>query len=395
MYFLKFLQTAEEQVGGDQVEYRLVCSGELYNQRVQTYDWRKSDVTRVLLEKPFSLLVASQPFNSYPQELCLRFAVNRVTEGGTGETGSRTVSFLPDEDIVDDACAVLTLLARRLISPVVKTMITPSGGPLTPRWHQSGVPTPIVDRFKVVAWPRRPLSVITSHSGQTVEFNQPPPVGVDHEALAAFLMRLRARDKAQDIVYAAKQYKTALELIEDRPETAYLALVSVVETLATIALEKWEPEESDRIAVKANVVKRARDLGLCEEQAKQIALEATKGDRWLARRFVKFCLDYCPLSELRTADRLFMLPDFLKPAESDFEDCLKRIYRARSKNLHVALPFPRGTRIGTGPMIDVRELSSRLLGKLEFPPATWFERVVSIAARKFILDDAPAPFAQT
>ena len=71
-------------------------------------------------------------------------------------------------------------------------------------------------------------------SGQTVTFNEPPPVGVDHEALAAFLAHLGAREGAQDIVYAARQYKAALELIEQRPATAYLALVSVVETLAAI-----------------------------------------------------------------------------------------------------------------------------------------------------------------
>jgi len=221
MYFVKFLQTAEQQAGGDQVEYRLVCSGELYNRNVQTYDWRKSDVTRILLEKPFSLLVASQPFDSHPQELCARFGVTWVTEEGTGETGTRSVTFLPDEDIIEDACAILTLLSRRLISPVVKTMVTPSGGPPGQRWFGSHVPTPIVDRFKVVAWPRRPLSITTSMSGQTIEFNQPPPVGVDHKALAAFLPDLGANEKAQDIVYAARQYKTALELIEQRPDTAY------------------------------------------------------------------------------------------------------------------------------------------------------------------------------
>jgi hypothetical protein len=90
-----------------------------------------------------------------------------------------------------------------------------------------------------------------------------------------------------------------------------------------------------------------------------------------------------------------MLPNVLTPAESDFEDTLKRIYGARSKNLHVALPFPPGTRIGTSPTINIRDLPFNLFGKLEFPPATWFERVVSLAARKFLLADATAPFTET
>jgi hypothetical protein len=291
MYFVKFLQAPEQQADGDEVEYRLVCSGELFNRTVQTHDWRKSDGTRILLEKPFNLLVASRQSESYPQELCARLNVPWVTEGGTGESGSRSITFLPDKDIIEDACAILTLLSRRLITPVVKTMETPRAGPPTLRWFGSNVPIPIVDKFKVVAWPRRPLSIVTSYSGQRVEFNQPPPVGVDHDALAAFLSNLATRERAQDIVYAAKQYKTALELIEDRPDTAYLALVSVIETLASIALATYEPEESERISTKANVAKRARQLGLCEVQATQVALEATKGDYWLSRKIVKFCMD--------------------------------------------------------------------------------------------------------
>jgi hypothetical protein len=392
MYFVRFLQTAEQQAGGDQVEYRLVCSGELYNRRVETFDWRKSDVTRMLLEKPFTLLVISQPFDTYPQELCARLTVAWVTERGTHGTGTSSVTFLPDEDIVEDACAILTLLSRRLISPVVKTMQRPNAGVPTPSWFQSQVPVPIVDRFRVVAWPRRPLSVMTSTSGQTVKFNEPPPVGVDHEALAAFLAHLGTREKAQDIVYAARQYKTALELIEQRPDTAYLALVSVVETLASIALATYEPEESERIAIKANVARRAREFGLYEAQADQIALEATKGDRWLTRKFVKFCKDYCPVSELSKPDPVFMLPEFLKPVARDFEDCLKNIYSARSKILHVAVPFPPGAGIGTSPMIKVQDLPLDPLGKLEIPPVTWFERVVSVASRRYLLADGTEPF---
>ncbi|MFZ1101817.1 MAG: hypothetical protein WAN86_02915, partial [Hyphomicrobiaceae bacterium] len=382
------------------VEYRLACSGEFYNRKVTTFDWRKSDATRLLLAKPFSLQVASRPFDSYPQELCMRFTVGFETEqtSHTQLPGSTfTSTFLPDEDIVEDVCAVLTLLSRRLITTVVKTMQTPGIIPPTQSWPlQSPVPMPIVGSFKVGAWPRRPLTITTTMSGQTVTFNEPPPVGVDHEALGVFLADLGRREGAQGIVYAAKQYKTALELIVERPETAYLALVSVIETLASGALPTYEPEESERIAIKANVAKKARTFGLDEPQSHQLALEATKGDRWLKRRFVRFCKNYCPMSELSGPDPLFMLPDFLKPSEADFESCLKQIYDARSKNLHVAVPFPPGTDIGTSLGIKARylplALSLALSGKLEIPPVTWFERVVSIASRRYLIGDAIAPF---
>ena len=87
MYLLRFLEaastlTANSDAGPVGVEYRLACSGEFYNRRVETFDWRKSDITRVLLRGPFELFVASQPFDSYPQELCMRLNLAVVTEQG-------------------------------------------------------------------------------------------------------------------------------------------------------------------------------------------------------------------------------------------------------------------------------------------------------------------------
>jgi hypothetical protein len=61
-------------------EYRLLCSGALYNAEVLTADWRKSDITRLLVDGPFILTVCSHPFDDYPQELSLRFQTALVTE---------------------------------------------------------------------------------------------------------------------------------------------------------------------------------------------------------------------------------------------------------------------------------------------------------------------------
>ena len=49
MYLLKFLHEKQERPTGVEVEYRLACSGEFYNRKVETADWRKSDVTRIPL----------------------------------------------------------------------------------------------------------------------------------------------------------------------------------------------------------------------------------------------------------------------------------------------------------------------------------------------------------
>ncbi len=60
------------------------------------------------------------------------------------------------------------------------------------RWYQSDIPMPIIYDSKIVAWARRPATVITSTTGQTFKSNDPPPVGVDPDALAKFLIELRA-----------------------------------------------------------------------------------------------------------------------------------------------------------------------------------------------------------
>jgi len=202
MYLLKFLREAQGRSAGVNVEYRLACSGEFYNRKVQTHDWRKSDVTRILLEQPFPIFVASKPFDSYPQELCVRMTLNYVTEEGGSHSMRNSRTFLPDTDVIEDLCAVLTLLSRRLVSPVTKTREKHDDA-YAARW-QSEIPMPIIHHSKVVAWPRRAATIITSVSGQTIKSNEPPPVGVDPDALAKLLVDLPDMPNAQEIVHAAR-----------------------------------------------------------------------------------------------------------------------------------------------------------------------------------------------
>jgi hypothetical protein len=262
-----------------------------------------------------------------------------------------------------------------------------------PRWLPSDVPMPVLSYTKVVAWRRRPGTVITGWTSQEFKSNDPPPVGVDPQALGKFLTELPGTTNAQDIVYAARLYKSALELIEDRPDTAYLALVSVVESLASVALKDFEPDDADKVKVHAAVEKRAREFGLDAAQARALALEASKGQRWLKRKFVKFCVDYCGVEELKNPDPVFLVPEHLNPPEGEFEGVVGRVYDARSKNLHAGSPFPPGVGIGMSTLIKLRDLPVDMVSRPEIPPVPWFERVVSTAARKFLIPAGPAPFA--
>ena len=79
-------------------------------------DWSHSDVARILLSLPVELLVASHPYDSYPQELVLRFVVPLVKE----TDGKVSSLYHPDQEIASDFAALLTLLCRRLVTVAVK-----------------------------------------------------------------------------------------------------------------------------------------------------------------------------------------------------------------------------------------------------------------------------------
>lgn len=390
MYLLEFLKTAANTSAGTiRVEHRLLCSGELYNRRVITYDWRKSDVTRVLLREPCELFVASQPFAAYPQELCIRLALPYVTEQDSGGQFSSSTMFLPDDEVVEDLCSILSLLARRLVSPYVKTREQHPempGHQAAYGSYMSDVPTPIASDRRGSAWKSRPATVITSFEGQKVIDNAPPPVGVDDMALGEFLTKLPTAASARAIVSASRLYRTALELIETRADIAYQLLISSVETLANAALETFEPDDAEKLAVKAGVQRQARAYGLNDEQANRLALLACKGMGWTKRKFTKFLMDRVSPADLAAKDAVFMLPQHFCPSAEETEKTLSLIYTARSGNLHGGLGFPASVAVGTSPYIHFRQMPLNPLKPPEVPPVPWFDRVVSLAAQKFLLE---------
>jgi hypothetical protein len=113
--------------------------------------------------------------------------------------------------------------------------------------------------------------------------------------------------KADQLVYAARLYRAALEMIENRPDIAYLLLISTVESLANVAFSDYQPEESEKLQTKPAVQQLARYFGLNEEQAKQLALAACETDRWLKKKFKKFVLDFASLDEETFWQRTFII----------------------------------------------------------------------------------------
>ncbi len=388
MYLLQFLKQAARSesptIGEVSVEHRLLCSGELFNARVMTADWRKSDVTRVLSRSPFELFVTSRPFDSYPQELCARFRLNYETEKAEAARASFVRSFLPDDEIVEDLCSILTLLARRLIVPVVKTReqheqeVTALGS------FGRDIPLPLTETTAPSWKPRHSVVITRGPREQEVTSYEPPPLAVYPDVLEAFLLKLPSLAEGERIIRAARLYREALELIETRPDSAYQFLISVAETMSNAALPDYAPPRDEILQNERAVREMAIQFGLTQDQADELALAAARGNPWTKRKFRAFLSDRIKPEELLTKDTVFHPLEHLCPATEKFSKALGNVYDLRSGNLHEGKPMPRDTRIGTGPMIKVRDLPLNPLAKPDVPPVVWFERVVSLAVRRFI-----------
>jgi hypothetical protein len=386
--FLKGLQPrhSESLQGAVEVEYRLACSGELYNRRVRTADWRKSDITRVLLREPFELFVTSRPFNDYPQELCARLKLSYVTEKQESGGVDFISHFLPDNEIMEDLCSILSLLARRLVSVVGKVRERRAERDTAFGSYGWDAPVSVLNIAGFAVWRRRPISIITSQEGQRVEFHNPPPTGVDDEALREVLLTLSHLPAVAQIVRACRLYKTALELIEGRPDITYQLLVSATETMAGVALPDYKPDEAEILekGLGARVRTEAQARGLDQTQAKALALAVCRDNPWARQKFKKFIADNVSAEEVDSEDAVFPW-SVLRPSREHFERALDNIYSARSGNLHGGKPFPRWIGVGASFTAAAKDLPMTGLARDDVPPVTWFERVVSTAVRRYVI----------
>jgi hypothetical protein len=375
MYLVEFLKGLIPR--DIEVEYRLACSGELYR-RGGTADWRKNDIARVLLREPFELFVASEPFNDYPQELCARLKLSENQE----PRGVHFI-FLPDSEIVEDLCSILGLLARRLISVVGKVRERRAERDTALGSYGWDAPISVLNSPGFAVWRRRPISIITGQDSQRVEFHNVPSTEVNDEALKEVLLKLADLPAVEKIVRACRLYKTALELIERRPDIAYQLLISATETIAGVATD-YKPDEATILAAERPLLREAQAHGIDQAIAKALALAASGDNPWASRKFKKFITDNVSAEEVDSEDAVFPWA-CLRPSPEHFEKALDNIYDARSSNLHRGKPFPRWIGVGTSPTADPKDLPWTGLAPDDIPPVVWFERVVSTAVRRHVI----------
>lgn len=365
-------------------EFRLLCSGVLYNARVQALEWQKSDAARSLLTEPCKLAVLSQPLDEYPQELCLLLtSPEHVTE----TVGNSTRIFPPDDDIAQDMAVLFTVFLRRLVTVYAKVRRTHL------RNQQSGIEQcsnaedvrlPIVSAATRVAWKRKPLGVVWGIGGvQSVIDDNPLPLRLNPTLLSTRLNGVGSIRHGDTFLMAARLYWQALRMIEEWPEIAYQLLVYCVETVANRKYSDYSPSRAEMVAAKGGVAKRARKYGLTQQQAEDLAVLACSGMSWAFRKFQMF-LEAAKDNVTKDGDDLFRLPSVFDPPADKFDQVISGIYGSRSAAAHRGKAYGASVGLGTAPLVPVPAVLEILSGSQEVPPVPWFERLVNAALCHYV-----------
>lgn len=390
---LDFIRGSFPDSSGDckRVEYRLICSGTLH--RAIGGDWTKSTIARVLSPEHFELFACSSRLDEYPQELSLRFSCPVVDQ----QYKDRSFSYLPDTEIAQDLCALLTLLCRRLVTLAGKVSEsykdTPAEDPETltewpfpmhgANWHYWPVqPATVITTPEVVEEKWRPRQEVYSHT--------PTPVALTPNDLNDFLNVLaRQRDEvATAAIMAARRYHEALRYIPENVDFSYLLLVSAVETIAGEGLKEYKPTLEKSLQNRKDVVNYLRSLSLSEEQIRRCIEIVVKDNPWTKEKFIKFITDSLPDETWMAEDPLYPGLNFptLIPDRKELRTVLSRIYHRRSARSHSGVPYPVYVSIGTSPFITDVAFRAMIAASEsdKIPPVTWFERVVQGTITKFV-----------
>jgi len=399
MHILDYLKHAEESVQVDEnsevrfdysldensmrVEYRLLCSGMFYPAHFLG-DWSHSDSARILLAWPVELLVASNPYEDYPQELVLRFIARRVK----ATEGKFSHFYYPDEEIASDVAALLTLLCRRLVTVSAK---------VREQHHNAhpilaDYPIPAVTTVKTSFWKKRPLEFFSGLDGVKVKSYHPPYLPFHTDEIIQILLALPKVKVASAVIRAARLYASAMERIETQPEICYQLFISAAETMAGAALEDWEPEKEAKVASKGALISYVtRTEKLSKEVAERLAVEACKDNPWSSRKFKTFLLDNMDRKAINDQDDLFIVPREFCPQDADLAKALDEVYRTRGGAAHAGHSYPASASIGPSSLIRVEALNAIINQERPFPPIGWFERVVNSAICGFLKSQVRQP----
>ncbi len=219
--------------------------------------------------------------------------------------------------VFDELAALVSLLLdARIVTGPVDRSFSRDGDPLgVPRGHDA------------TYLPLLP----TSHQAPQIPRLQAQR---DLRDLAPFLSYSRlSADDAAALVKSARLFQNALWIADSTPETAWLLLVSAIETAAN----HWDGDArlpEDRLALSyKSLINILRNAGV-ESLVPKVA-RTLKGVIGAESKFVGFMEAFMPPAPDRRPN--FGKVDFEPDA---MRDAIKRIYKLRSRALHSGIPFP-------------------------------------------------------
>ena len=377
------------------MEYRLVCSGTLYNGQLVSADWTKSVASRHLSPKYFTLLAANSRIDEYPQELALRFKCPLISE----VHGNSYLTYRPDDEIARDIAALLTLFTRRLVTVACKVREISESPPAPDIFEPlRDFPCPVIGR-DTSYWPPRPSTVITTpertdqgwRARQEVKSYMPLPVPVNPEVLSDFFERILKleNDLASRFVSASRLYQNALVLLLENVDIAYQLLISAVETMSNAVHRGYSPSVSEIMQGRENLVEYLRKR-LSKQDVEAVMKMIGNQIPWSTKKFVKFIEGYLPENAWEQPDPLYpgLELEHLIPKRERLAEVIKRIYDCRSDFSHHGRPYPAHVSIGTSTTISLdamRALQAVMESDQVLPPITWFERVAQSTLLTFVM----------
>jgi len=189
-------------------------------------------------------------------------------------------------------------------------------------------------------------------------------------------------DLHEPFVLCAKLYQQALELIESKPDLAYLNLVSAIEVLASRHdLEK--PTLDEVYPDIAALTGRVQD----DELRSGIEQKIVAKERLIKRKFVEFIVTHTDETFWSSGSR----PQHGRVEPRQLKELMEKVYDQRSRTLHSGEPFPPN--VFHPPLLDEEfpigvEMSvgeRKWLPEDLVPSPHFFERLVNHVLKNFLV----------
>jgi len=197
------------------------------------------------------------------------------------------------------------------------------------------------------------------------------------------LVKQLKSDLQLPFILAAKFYQQAIDLIEEKPDLAYLSLVSAIEVLSqdfAVPLPTLA-EINERLA---RMVGRIGEDDLRNEITEQII----EREFLTSRRFVAFIVAHTGDEFWRAEGRPEQGRGRVEPAQ--LPELMRRIYNQRSRTLHRGEPFPPNIFHPPGIASEMPLGLGMVIGERRWDPedfiphTSFFERLVNHVLKNFL-----------